>query len=79
LPATTTLVLQRGPFDETQGAELLLNAGPPWFFHADRNHDGDLDSSEFLGSAELFRRLDLDGDGWIELREAIAGDELLMK
>jgi hypothetical protein len=36
----------------------------------DRNNDGDLSPSEFLGSAEEFRRLDADGGGLISAEEA---------
>jgi hypothetical protein len=74
IPPTVVLVVQRGPFVESTEGNVLENAGPPWFFRADRNQDGDLDREEFLGSPEDFDRLDLNGDGWIELEEAILGD-----
>jgi Ca2+-binding EF-hand superfamily protein len=74
IPPTIVLVAQRGPFGESTEASVLENAGPPWFFRADRNQDGDLDREEFLGSPEDFDRLDANGDGWIDLDEAILGD-----
>jgi hypothetical protein len=45
----------------------------------DRNGDGDVSTREFLGTAEEFKRLDLDGDGLISLEEAIKADEMLRK
>lgn len=44
--------------------------GPLWFRKMDRNADGDVSYREFLGSKEEFRRLDTDGDGLIDLKEA---------
>jgi hypothetical protein len=39
----------------------------------DRNHDGDVSAREFLGTAEDFRKLDADGDGLIDAKEAAKG------
>lgn len=47
-------------------------AGPPWFVRMDRNTDGDLSPREFLGSREQFRKLDVNGDGFIDPQEASA-------
>lgn len=47
--------------------------GPTWFRKMDRNADGDVSRSEFLGSEEQFRRLDRNGDGLIDFEEAQAG------
>lgn len=43
---------------------------PLWFRKMDRNNDGDLSPTEFLGTEEDFRRLDTDGDGLISSAEA---------
>ncbi len=45
-------------------------AAPLWFTKMDRNSDGDISPSEFLGSEEEFRMLDADGDGLISAEEA---------
>jgi Ca2+-binding EF-hand superfamily protein len=45
-------------------------AGPAWFRKMDRNRDGDVSRREWLGSEELFRRIDTDGDGLISAEEA---------
>jgi hypothetical protein len=36
----------------------------------DRNRDGDVSRREWLGSEELFRQIDTDGDGLISAEEA---------
>lgn len=46
-------------------------AGPIWFRKMDRNSDGEISRREFLGDLDLFEKLDLNGDGAIELTEAI--------
>ena len=43
--------------------------GPDWFQKMDRNRDGDVSPSEFLGSRSAFRKLDRDGDGLISADE----------
>jgi len=45
---------------------------PAWFHEMDRNRDGSIDRSEFLGSDEQFRKLDADKDGLISPAEARA-------
>ncbi len=43
---------------------------PAWFTDMDRNRDGDVSRSEFLGTSEQFKQLDGDGDGLIGDQEA---------
>jgi Ca2+-binding EF-hand superfamily protein len=50
--------------------ETPAGRGPAWFRKMDRNRDGDVSRKEFLFSEELFRKLDTDGDGLINLEEA---------
>ncbi len=38
----------------------------------DRNNDGDVTEGEFLGTPEQFKKLDKNGDGFIERSEAEA-------
>jgi Ca2+-binding EF-hand superfamily protein len=54
-------------------------AGPAWFRKMDRNRDGDVSRREWLGSEELFRRIDTDGDGLISAEEAERYDALHRK
>ncbi|MBI1901707.1 MAG: hypothetical protein HYS13_11435 [Planctomycetia bacterium] len=49
--------------------------GPDWFVRMDRNADGDLTPREFLGTAEQFKKLDANGDGFIERSEAEAAEK----
>ena len=46
--------------------------GPLWFRRMDRNGDGDVSRSEFLGTKEEFDAIDTDRDGLISLAEAEA-------
>ena len=47
--------------------------GPEWFRNMDRNQDGDVSPREFLGTLADFRKLDADGDGLIDAKEAAKG------
>lgn len=46
--------------------------GPEWFRRMDRNGDGDLSPSEWLGTKEEFDAMDADKDGLVSLAEAEA-------
>ena len=50
--------------------------GPAWFTGSDRNNDGDISWSEFLGHREDFHYLDLDGDNLIDSIEAARAEDL---
>jgi Ca2+-binding EF-hand superfamily protein len=62
-----------------QGPPPPTGKGPLWFQKMDRNRDGDVSRAEFLGSDELFRRIDTDGDGLISAAEAARYEESLKK
>jgi Ca2+-binding EF-hand superfamily protein len=44
--------------------------GPAWFQKMDRNDDAELSPREFLGPADVFKRLDKDGNGVLDPAEA---------
>jgi Ca2+-binding EF-hand superfamily protein len=61
-----------GPQVATGRTDQVPRRGPLWFQKMDRNGDGDVSRSEFLGSEADFRMLDADGDGLISVEEAEA-------
>ena len=73
-PPTTTLVLQQASAAASGSSQMPFNIGPPWFFHADTNQDGDLSAAEFLGTLDIFRQLDQNADGAIDVQEALIAD-----
>jgi Ca2+-binding EF-hand superfamily protein len=56
-----------------------LARGPVWFRKMDRNGDGDVSRSEWLGAAALFKKIDADGDGLISADEAEKADRVYRK
>lgn len=57
---------------QTPAFQQRRPTGPIWFQRMDRNNDGDLTWSEFLGPREVFYRLDADADGLVDPQEAAA-------
>ena len=69
------LTLRLEPLDanaNTAGATRVRLPGTPiWFEKMDRNNDGDISPSEFLGTLKQYQQLDGDGDGLIDVDEAM--------
>jgi Ca2+-binding EF-hand superfamily protein len=61
------------------GRRVDRRRGPLWFRKMDRNRDGDVSRSEFLGTEEDFKRIDTDGDGLIDPDEAERADAWFRK
>jgi hypothetical protein len=82
IPIPIRLAITHGPQVHTLLASARLAArmpaaptkvaAPDWFVSADLNSDGDLSPNEFIGTPEMFRRFDADGDGRLSAVEAIA-------
>ncbi len=60
-----------------QNQIVIPQKGPMWFRKMDRNGDGDVSRSEFLGTKAEFEVIDADKDGLISLEEAEAYDKKL--
>ncbi len=54
---------------------IVPTKGPVWFRKMDRNADGDLSRTEYIGTKEEFDAIDADRDGLISLAEAEAFDK----
>ena len=61
---------------ETPAFQQRSESGPIWFRRMDRNGDGDLVWSEFLGPRDEFHKLDADHDGLIDPIEAAAAAKM---
>jgi len=78
LPAGLVMGFARGNL-ENQNALFLMpqtmattpaTDAPRWFQQTDANRDGSISPREFLGPAELFQKLDANGDGFVTVDEA---------
>ncbi|HYO24064.1 MAG TPA: EF-hand domain-containing protein, partial [Lacipirellulaceae bacterium] len=76
-PYAMTFAVVRGaaagspPFVPLPSTAPRAGVSPPgWFSHADLNRDGDISPREFLGTAEQLRRLDANGNGFVDRAEA---------
>ncbi len=82
IPAAYRLTVTQGSVGESFGPvpigtvakpkplAKVAATGPRWFQAMDRNGDGSVSANEFLGSPELFAKMDTDRDGRISPREA---------
>ncbi len=62
-------------YQNPTGVVAIPSKGPLWFRKMDRNGDGDLSHTEFLGSRDEFKVLDADHDDLISLDEAEVYDK----
>ena len=62
-------------FQQPNQQVMVPQKGPVWFRKMDRNADGDVSRSEFIGTKSEFDAIDTDKDGLISLEEAEAYDK----
>ena len=62
-------------FQQPNQQVMVPQKGPVWFRKMDRNADGDVSRSEFLGTKAEFDAIDTDKDALISLEEAEAYDK----
>jgi Ca2+-binding EF-hand superfamily protein len=81
LPRHFRLTLGHGPDPDATNREMFgrqarprPTRGPLWFRKMDRNGDGDVSRTEWLGTQQQFDEIDTDRDGLISLEEAEAYD-----
>ncbi|GAA4442785.1 hypothetical protein [Bremerella cremea] len=67
LPRQLLFTISIGPPDSVLGK--IQRRGPDWFLSMDRNQDGDVSEAEFVGGAEAFQSLDVNGDKLITFDE----------
>ena len=79
LPGGMTMLLTRGLPSNMSPLRSRLAvppppaaSGPAWFVQMDANRDQEVTLDEFPGSADKFRSLDADGDGFVSVSEALA-------
>jgi len=70
-PSATNNVAAAPPSKQPRRAKPAVSP-PDWFTKMDRNGDGEISPSEFLGSRQQFDELDANHDGLIDAAEAAA-------
>lgn len=81
LPEAMVIGLARGSLENADtlftpppAAARPTGEAPRWFTAMDANRDGVISRREFVGTSEQFAALDADGNGLIELHEALSAD-----